>query len=189
MKTRLLSIVWIFFAILAFTGCNDETTNGLLDPNATIKIRPALVNDHLSSLRSANHLTGLEIVQLTDGMYFQYDSVTYERGFSPAQRDTVEPCLKMWATDIIDQEGNYHPRFIEATDCVLIRIHNLDQESEWIDTIAYVPNDVLRNAQAIIKPAYDTGDYATCYQAFDSAFVFIPITGAEWRALKEQGQQ
>jgi hypothetical protein len=183
MKTRTLLFSLCIGLALAFAGCcEDETGTGLLDPNATIKIRPAA-----SALRSTGHLTGLQIVQLTDGMYFQHDSVTYERGFSPAQRDTVEPCLKMWATDIIDQEGNYHTRFIEATDCVLIRIHNLDQESEWIDTIAYVPNQVLRSAQAIIKPAYDEGDYATCYQVFDSAFVFIPITGAEWRALKEQG--
>lgn len=187
MKTRLLSIVWIFFAILVLTGCNDETSDGLLDPNATIKIRPALVNDHLSSLRSANHLTGLDIVKQTDAMYFKYDSIIYDRGFHALQRDTIEPCLMMYGTDIIDQQGNYHPRFIESIDCVLIRIHDLDLESEWIDTIAYVPNEVLRSAQERIKAAYDVQDYTTCYQVFDSAFVFIPITGPEWRLLKELG--
>lgn len=188
MKKSNLIAAFGFIAMLVFLGCNEEQGNGILDPDATIKIRPAEASlSNSPGLRSSLHLTGLEIVKLTDAMYFRYENTIFDRGFHALQRDTVEPCLMMYGTDIIDQQGNYHPRFIESTDCVLIRIHDLNQETEWIDTIAYVPNDVLHAAQVRIKAAYDVQDYNTCYQLFDSAFVFIPISGPEWRELKALG--
>lgn len=55
------------------------------------------------------------------------------------------------------------------------------------DTIGYIPNAVMSSACARIIEAYNKKDYATCYAVFDSAFVFIPTTGAKWRALKETG--
>lgn len=55
------------------------------------------------------------------------------------------------------------------------------------DTIAYIPNAVMREAEKNITEAYARGDYAACYKLFDTAITFFPITGAEWRALKEQG--
>lgn len=55
------------------------------------------------------------------------------------------------------------------------------------DTIAYIPNTILREAEKNIKEAYAQGDYETCYKLFDTALSFYPITGAEWRALKAQG--
>ena len=177
------NLLYILIALLSLIGCNNDNS-GLLDPNATIKIRPGL------QLRSAGeHLSPIDIVKQTDGMSFQFEDATYGRGFSDAQRDTIDPCLKMWGTDIIDQEGNYHARFIEGSDCVLIRVHNKYTENEWIDTIGYVPNTILQNAQIRIKAAYDNEDYTTCYQVFDSAFVFIPISGEEWRDLKDMNMQ
>lgn len=55
------------------------------------------------------------------------------------------------------------------------------------DTIGYIPNAIMSSACAKIIEAYNKKDYATCYAVFDSAFVFVPTTGAKWRALKEAG--
>ncbi len=55
------------------------------------------------------------------------------------------------------------------------------------DTLGYIPNAIMSSACAKIIEAYNKKDYATCYAVFDSAFVFVPTTGAKWRALKEAG--
>ncbi len=55
------------------------------------------------------------------------------------------------------------------------------------DTMGYIPNAVMSSACAKIIEAYNKKDYATCYRIFDTAFVFVPTTGAKWRALKEAG--
>ncbi len=55
------------------------------------------------------------------------------------------------------------------------------------DTIGYIPNSIMSSACTKIIEAYNKKDYATCYGIFDTAFVFVPTTGAKWRALKEAG--
>lgn len=184
--------IYFFLCLLmvSIAGCKeDEPTSGLWDPNATVNIRPVIEHNaqtahFLKAFKQVAHLSALEIVKQTEGMYFQYEGITYDRGFHALQRDTVQPCLKMYGTDIIDQEGNYHAPFIEGVDCVLIRLFYVGTPREYRDTIAYIPNAVLRAAETRIKAAYAIQDYASCYQVFDSAFVFIPITGQEWQYLK-----
>lgn len=55
------------------------------------------------------------------------------------------------------------------------------------DTIGYVPNEVIKRAEVAIHAAFDAGDYDECMRLFEEAYVFIPTTGAEWRALKAAG--
>lgn len=169
----------------------------------------------ISGLRSdqinSEHLTALEIVKQADGVWFWNDPIcghqAVGRGFDLSQRDTISPILKMWGTDIISQFGLYVPDFIEGVDCILDRIIYIDSKTKdtviwdpyknepynytfdkiWMDTIAYIPNSVLRNAELQVKAAYANGDYTTVYKIFNDAFTFTPITGAEWRALKEKG--
>ena len=70
---------------LLFVGC--EKSDGKLDPNATLSIRPAAG----VKLRSTNpeHLTALEIAQQTTTMVFIPPTTNQPayRGFSEAQRD------------------------------------------------------------------------------------------------------
>ena len=56
-----------------------------------------------------------------------------------------------------------------------------------MDTIAYIPNKILKKAQDGIIAAFNAGDYETCYELFDNAFIFIPTTGEKYRKLKELG--
>jgi hypothetical protein len=106
------------------------------------------------------------------------------RSFASEQRDTVSvpPKLLMWATDVIMLDGALQTDFITAIDVVLV---HYDQDNfTGKDTIAYIPNSVLRTAETAIRAAYAAQDIEACYTVFNEAYTFTPITGAEWRALK-----
>lgn len=175
-KILLLGVI----LLLSSCGKDNDNNNGKWDPNAMISLRAA------QSVRAAGHLTPLEIVEKTLEMqwYMPNGEGKTARGFSEPQRDFTNERLLMWGTDIISQNGQYETDFIEGSDMVLIMGTVLERG----DTIAYIPNSVLRAAAKIIKPAFEAGDYATCYKTFDEAFIFIPITGAEWRALKDKNE-
>jgi len=179
--------------MLLSTSCDNKVITGQLDPNAMINIRPGspIFAQNNAGLRSINagHLSALEIVKQTTNLMYTYQGDPWARGFSEPQRDTITPMLKMWGTDIIDFDGNYMPKFIESENCILQRIINANKPNMVIDTIAYIPNAVLRAAEARIKQAFAREDYTTCYHVFDSAFVFIPITGSEWETLKAASNQ
>jgi hypothetical protein len=104
-----------------------------------------------------------------------------------AGKDTVSenPALLRYGTDIIDTWGNLVPDLIEGYDFAI----EIFRANDDIDTIAYIPNIYIREAEAIVKKAYAEKDYKTVYEVFHDAFKFIPITGAEYRALKEKGLQ
>lgn len=177
-------------------ACNkDDDDVFRLDPNATISLKPDLSAWTLKSsdLKSdSEYLTPLEIVQQTSVMRFKNDrnfgDNDLTRGFSETQRslNSDPPMLLMWGTDIIDSEGNYVREFIEGNDCIL-EVWETNSAYSDKDTIAYIPNSVLRAAEAAIIEAYNNNDYETVYQLFNEAFTFRPTTGAEYRALKEQG--
>lgn len=62
-----------------------------------------------------------------------------------------------------------------------------EYEKVTFDTVAYIPNSVVRAARAKITEAFEAQDYEACYRLFDEAYVFIPTTGERWRAMKEAG--
>lgn len=179
--------VLVLFIALSLFSCKKDN-KGLLDPNATVSIRPA------AGVKAYDrHLTAEEIVHKTSDiafMTFHNPEKTHwaeaSRGFADHQRDFENMRLLMYSTDVVAQNGTLEEGFIEGRDIVL-RI--LDQRLEPIDTIAYISNSIIIQAEKEIRAAYAAEDYETCYRLFDNAFVFQPITGAEWRALKEQGLQ
>jgi hypothetical protein len=119
-----------------------------------------------------------------------YVDGVWERGFDEMQRDLNpdNPMLKMWALDIITEEGEYLPHFIESENIILMSF-DLTVVDSPRDTIGYIPNSVMRTAETAIKAAYANGDTEAVYQLFNEAFTFRPITGAEYKALKEAGNQ
>lgn len=171
-------------ALVAFVGCEDEK-NGLMDPSAMISIRPA-TNTRTEATPNPERLTALQVVeQATDLEFWNkeiYGNKAVGIGFTDVNRDIPNVRLLMRGTHIIDQDGKYVPDFIEGEDIVLWKYRS----DEDIDTIAYVKNATLRSAEILIKDAYAKQDYEACYALFDEAFTFIPITGAEWRELKDQ---
>lgn len=195
MKTKSL-IILIAATSLLITGCKKDNSPKLLNPNATISIRPAKGVKLKAEAEMPGHLSALEIVKQTSGMRYQnrYQSdelKTRARGFSEGQKDLNPdaPRLKMWGTDIISAEGELESYFIDAQDVVLERVLNPFTDHEQLDTIAYLPNATLRKAAQEIREAYAKSDFEKVYKLFNAAYTFMPITGAEWRALKAEGKQ
>lgn len=161
---------------LVFVSCDkddDPIDKGQLDPNAMITLRPAA---GVQLKASVSGLTALEIVEQTVNMKFkaQYlDNVLQDepkigvRTFAEAQRDLSIPALKMWGTDIINQEGVFLKDFIYGTDVYLTDNNN--------DTIGYVPQSVINNARSLIVAAYNDENYTEVYRLFDEVFTFLPI--------------
>jgi hypothetical protein len=187
-------LILIALVAIAFASCGkDEPKAFEVIPNAQISIRPSttvakVVAMHVKA--SETHLSNLEIVkQATVISAYNvpvYGNQTVTWGFAESQRDTIGIALKMWASGIINENG-YVPDFIEAVDLVLLRQKpNMPNKA---DTIAYIPNAELREAEALIKSAYKDGDNETVYRLFDEKFRFTAITGAEWRALKAENKQ
>lgn len=180
-------LVVILLSSLFVLSCTQEEVirDRSLD---TVKLRPDMSAWNTPSaigLRSApitEHLSPIQIVNLTTAMRLTYNGIEGTRGFDTLQRDTVIPCLKMWATDIIDMDGNLHPDFIESYNC-LLEIWETPSAFSRKDTIGYIPNSVLRAAEAAIKAAYAANDDEEVYRLFNEAFTFRPVTGEEYRAL------
>lgn len=192
--------ILLLLIVAAFCACNKDNDTFTVDPMAKIKLIPDLNAWNTDALRSAQsdttHLSAFEIVnQATAIEYYNIggtiDTVRWERGFDNAQRDTLSeiPTLSMWATDIINLDGIYVPNFIESKNCILVHFDTTKPYGSPRDTIAYIPNSVIRAAQIAIKEAYDIKDYVIVYKIFNEAFTFRPITGAEYRALKSTNQQ
>ena len=127
------------------------------------------------------------------------------------QRDTISdsPALLMFGTDIINSEGRFNKSFLFARDVVIFGLRYQgklttygDRQAEdddpekdlgmligkqgVKDTIAYIPNSVMREAQGRIEKAYNEGNYTEVYKLFNETFRFRPITGKKWRELKEK---
>ena len=128
------------------------------------------------------------------------------------QRDTISanPALLMFGTDIIDSEGRFNKSFLFARDVVIFGLRyqgklttygdrqtygdDFENSLGYLigkqgakDTIAYIPNAVMREAQGKIEKAFNDGNYTEVYKLFHETFRFRPITGKKWRELKAQG--
>lgn len=170
-----------------------------------------------TSKTNGEYLTPLRVVkEVGDISFYNYNVFKNEpfgRGFSGPQRDTISPKLKMWGTDIINMDGTLNTDFIEGQDLVLrrglkynvitkeykLRVLHPDSglptdvltinERETFDTIGYISNSIMREAERTIRIAHEANNQDEVYRIFNETFTFAPITGTEWRVLKSQGLQ
>jgi len=188
-----LIIITLISIAFASCGSKDEPNILKLDPNAMISIKPAYGASKAPAFVKVTdtHLSALDIVKQTTIIQYNFNNLKWERVFESNQRDTVSstPCLKMYGVDIINQDGNYVPDFIESADCILIKFNLHAPAGAPRDTLGYIPNSTIRSAQIIIKQAYENKDEALMIKTFNEAFTFIPITGAEYKTLKAQNLQ
>jgi len=187
-------IILFLTIALVFAACEkDEPKAFKIDPLATVNIKPAASTP--LKVRGVNadavqHLTALQIVEQATIIQYNFKGDRWERVFESNQRDLnpENPMLKMYGLDIINQEGNYVPDFIESVDCLIIKFDLFAPYGAPRDTLAYIPNATLRAAETVIKQAYESKNEQLVLNTFNTAFTFLPITGAEWRALKAAGQ-
>lgn len=178
-------IILLSTLLLALTACQKEeekVDKGQLDPNAMITIKPALgvKGESLSALEVVEQAVNTK--WKTHWLDHDHDPVTpwnCVRTFLESQKDYETPALLMLGIDVINSEGGYIKIFTHAFDVVITDMQN--------DTLAYVPNSVLRTAEGAIEAAYADDNYTEVYRLFDEAYKFIPITGPQWRELKATG--
>jgi len=189
----------LFYLLIALTliGCKTEepeTKKFQIDPTAMVYIKPTSqpANAPMFIGKSTGHLTPLEIVKKATGLRFYNDKLgagDWAGGFAGKDTISLIPAFLRYGTDVINPDGfgvpYLVPDFIYAYDCVI----EIFRSNKDIDTIAYIPNSVLRKAESDIKNALANKDTAIVYSIFQNAFKFTPITGAEYRALKKQNLQ
>lgn len=197
-------ILYLFMAMLAVVACNgDEITTpskkkGEIRPFELVRIEAA-EGVKLRSSGEDGLLTALEIAKRGDAIsgsvWSRYDTIVNneiahawkhfdgsERGFGPSQRDTLSdhPALLMQSEDILSENG-LETGWIKGYNFVILDKNN--------DTIAYLPNAILRKAEQDIYKAYADSNFTEIYRIFNEGFKFKPINGKMWRELKAQGKQ
>lgn len=168
----------------------EKNDGGRLDPEATLAINAPKETKANEDTPFEERWTPLEIVKGTSAIQTKMGCM----GIPDVSRDTVNQRIVLMSFNIIDSRGALVDLFIGSRDVVFEHWVNegtpeFDPYNIIRDTIAYIPNAVLGKAQQEIEAAYQAEDYATCYKLFEEAYTFYPITGAEWRALKEAGKQ
>jgi len=199
MKKTIFYVVTLL-TILSCSKEDDPTPTKepfYLAPDAMIYISPAA--GVTLKKGSTEHLSALEIVKQCAGIYLRNEALFGDQdviyGFSDVQRDTVSatPKLMRWATDLLNNapEGGYYltTEFIDANDIVYLRLLDPNNVEGGYDTIAYTPNATVKQMAIDIRKALADGDTLKAYNTFNEKMTFTPITGAEWRALKDQNLQ
>lgn len=172
---------------MAFVAC-DKEDGFQYDPMRLVPIRgvdtPATYAYNARGVKAFAHegqqkkLTAHEIcvIALTSDLQLRCEEWC-GHGFDVRQIDTVNNILSMLIDEVLKDDLTLNYNFIGGNNMVF---------TSWSDTVAYIPNSVLRNATEVIEQLHAQGDYEGLFEVFDNAFRFYPCTGAEYRALKEQ---
>lgn len=202
--TTIKKLLFLLIAVMTLASCKVKNTPDepfIIDPSATVNIKPDMkgwAKSPAQRVKAENplHLSPLEIVEQTTVVQYYNPNVMqgaekWERTFDDElQRDLnpENPMLKMYATDIINDKGELVIDFVEGYNTILLHF-DLKKSQAPRDTIGYIPNSTLRTAEIAIKKAFLDKDYDAVYELFHNAYKFLPITGSEYKALKEARNQ
>ncbi len=176
-------ILFILSVLLIAVACKKEpiqTNNGVYDPNAKITIKEAPAKSLIPGLSAMEIVENAVNIKWTthysDNEYYE-TPVKIARTFGEHMKDYNKPALLMWGVDILhpvlldmhpnSEYGIFRRDFIDGFDVYITDGNN--------DSIAYIPNEVLRAARPLIWQAYCDSNYTEVYRLFDEAFTFIPI--------------
>lgn len=183
-------LFYLLIAVALIACKNDEPKAFKIKDTDKIAIRASSAPAKAPSatgISNVAHLSALEIVKQASAIMYKHSGEIWSRSFTDELRDLTTPKLLMWATDVITLDGGLQTELIEATDVLIVTYETIYSPTPK-DTIAYIPNSVLRTAETAIRKAYADKDIDACYSVFNTAYTFTPITGAEWKALKSAGQ-
>ncbi len=211
-------LVFLLFLAPLLMACGSDTpetpsnTKGKILPDQLVRIEAAQgVRTRAAEAEYTEDgeklLTALEVVkqgEVMAGIFFNQPDTSLiwqpayyhygERGFGDWMRDTVSavPALLMFSEDILSERG-LQPNYLKAYDVLILgKMKSPERNNKHgffeRDTIAYVPNSVLREAEKKIYKAYADSNYTEVYRLFHEAYKFIPITGKQWQRLKEAGK-
>ncbi|MDD4729466.1 MAG: hypothetical protein PHN55_12050 [Dysgonamonadaceae bacterium] len=173
-------IIYSLIVLFALVSCEKEAekVKPVWDSTATITIRPA---KGVKTRTVVGGLAAIEIVEKATSIHYtshyvdnKYDASakTFSRAFNADMKDFEIPALKMLAIDVISAEGDYYRDLTNATDFYIVEV---DDPNNRIDTLAFVPDEVISSARPLIEEAFNNQNYDEVYRLFDEAFTFLPI--------------
>ncbi|MDN4753619.1 hypothetical protein QYZ87_03620 [Porphyromonadaceae bacterium W3.11] len=186
-------LVMMLAVVALLTACNGDKKPKVLKDGAFVYVN--IKNDGMRVIEDNTiptvegdqfkRLTPKEVVEKALMFYFYAPDMGRETniGVGDEQRDIANARIKMWGEMIISEDGSLNEGFLDWRD-VRILIPIVEG-----DVGAYIPNAVMKEASEGIRKAYKAGDYDEVYRLFKEAFTAIPITKAEWEALKAEGKQ
>jgi hypothetical protein len=177
----------ILLAVLALAfACEKEK------PEPDIVVSDIMIRGQESLKSTAfdgEHLTPQEIAEQSTHIVAQLnlhsgdEYISYYYTIFEEYRDIENGIIILPAEFILDpSDYQLMLDFITGKDVVMQRRVN-----DITDTIAYIPNSVIQNASILIYDAYEREAWQEIYDIFRTEFIFIPITGSEYRSLESQG--
>lgn len=184
MKNLLSTIILVACAASVFTSCQKDNSKGKLDPSAKVYISPAPGVKGADQVFNKAYgdqkiLTAHEIVLQTQRL------MPNGLDIDDWNKDSVNDRFICGSTWVVNMFGELSDVMITSRDMIFVTVN---EENRAKDTIAYIPNKVMIEAEKAITAAYNAGDYVTCYRLFEEAFTFIPTTGKQWGELKSKGE-
>lgn len=195
----------VVLALIMLSSCSSEDKRKL-DPlikitgaNALPRLRSGEINDSLAFIvryawrwramsKEMGHDTGRDFGLGGDDRWL-------------LQRDTINNRLMLQDVDVII-DGELGSFVVDHSDVVLLGVKQPGEDklihakdADFVgnmanlvpDTIGYIPNRVILDAREKITKAFNANDYIECQRLFNEAYVFLPTTGAKWRAMKAAG--
>ncbi len=195
----LFSALCVATVLVSCSSDDNDTSLGGMRINGVVASRAADVA-HLSAMEIAQQ--SISINYISDERH-AWGNISLE----DFMRDTTpeHPALVLPSKVVLREYGeqrvlNEEP--INVHDAVVVRSLKINEngdttivmptEAWWqsdctIDTIAYIPNKIMREAYKNIKAAWDAKDYDAIKKLFHDAIVYYPTTAKEWHALKAKG--
>lgn len=192
-------------------------TKKKIDPNAMVQIRAKEKNSLKStSAEGMSYQDSVEMIVRYSWQWHVFDESLGRNkklsvGSYPA-RDTINFRLRWWGSEILDpyimeKDTLFRIGYFITDLRNLVLTAPLKEDGtpyQWdedkpdynptimgnipYDTLGYIPNSVVLKAREQITEAFNRGDYDRVYELFDSAYVFIPITGERYRELEAKGE-
>lgn len=200
-----MAFALILFACL--TSCDNNDNKGLFDPRTPIVLSGAQTRSTddsvFSIVKNSMYLQWRDTMDIGwTASFGTGESYLYENGLT---RDFANKRILFAGIYVIFTvpDTDYHrpgdflnnakdvvfSQLLDSTGAVIDPQTLVWEELYKVrrDTIAYIPNRILKSAQDAINTAYYADDFTTCYKLFEESMFFVPITGQRWRELKAAG--
>ena len=204
-----LYVVLLALGAGVLAGCKKEN-KGPLDPSAMLALNaPKETQANEAATKAADgeqqRLTPRQVIERATELFFYYrdsdkSSQPGQNAIGDERRDFTNNRILLYNSFVIDHLGRLNTNFLDGSDFLLVEGREFDGNSFppghpyfgmdiTVDTVAYIPSRIIKEASAKIKAAYAQGDYAACYKLFEEAYVFYPITGRALKELQERGEE
>lgn len=190
---KILCILGIIAITLA---CNKRDDNKddtiLLDSNATLSVN---LNTNIVKSRAYSKEDSSLLKNIIKTAYEQsmYDFSLYKKdtylSINDKFRDTTNLRFLFWGIAVIvPAYGTLETQLgcLGSTSVNILFIKNGNTPLQ-ADTIAYIPNAIVKSIHKRIKTAFNAKDYKECYRIFDSEYIAYPCTGEQYRKLVADG--